>query len=113
MLAYRHAFHAGNHADVLKHLTLVAVLRHMNLKEKNGYRIVDTHAGAGGYSLRSEYAHKRDEFEQGTAKLWQHDSLPAALADYVKDLLSLGTFEGVPILAPAQAVGLIGATGKT
>ena len=82
MLAYRHAFHAGNHADVLKHLTLVAVLRHMNLKDK-GYRVVDTHAGAGGYSLQSEYAHKRDEYEQGIAKLWQRDDLPAALADYV------------------------------
>ena len=52
MLAYRHAFHAGNHADVLKHLILVAVLRHMNQKDK-GYRVVDTHAGAGGYSLDS------------------------------------------------------------
>ena len=82
MLAYRHAFHAGNHADVLKHLTLVAVLRHMNLKDK-GYRVVDSHAGAGGYSLQSEYAHKRDEHEQGIAKLWQADDLPAALADYV------------------------------
>ena len=82
MLAYRHAFHAGNHADVLKHLTLVAVLRHMNLKDK-GYRVIDTHAGAGGYSLQGEYAHKRDEFEQGIARLWQRDDLPAALADYV------------------------------
>ena len=51
MLAYRHAFHAGNHADVLKHLVLVQVLRYMNLKDK-GWRYVDTHAGAGGYSQR-------------------------------------------------------------
>ena len=51
MLAYRHAFHAGNHADVLKHLVLMLVLRHMNAKDKP-YRFVDTHAGAGGYSLR-------------------------------------------------------------
>ena len=50
MLAYRHAFHAGNHADVLKHTVLLRVLAHMNLKDK-GYRLVDTHAGAGGYSL--------------------------------------------------------------
>jgi 23S rRNA (adenine2030-N6)-methyltransferase len=82
MLAYRHAFHAGNHADVLKHLAFVAVLRHMNLKDK-GYRIIDTHAGAGGYSLQGEYAHKRNEFEFGIAKLWGQDSVPAAVADYV------------------------------
>jgi 23S rRNA (adenine2030-N6)-methyltransferase len=82
MLAYRHAFHAGNHADVLKHLVLTLVLHHMNLKDK-GYRVVDTHAGAGGYSLQGGYAHKRDEFEQGIARLWERDDLPPAVADYV------------------------------
>ncbi len=82
MLAYRHAFHAGNHADVLKHTVLVAVLRHMNLKDK-AYRIVDTHAGAGGYSLQSDYAHKRGEYEQGIGRLWGRDDLPAPVADMV------------------------------
>ena len=48
MLSYRHGFHAGNHADVLKHLVLMLVLRHLGAKDK-GYRFVDTHAGAGGY----------------------------------------------------------------
>ena len=82
MLAYRHAFHAGNHADVLKHLCLVAVLRHMNLKDK-GYRYVDTHAGAGGYSLQGDYANKRGEYLQGIARLLARDDMPAAVADYV------------------------------
>jgi 23S rRNA (adenine2030-N6)-methyltransferase len=82
MLAYRHAFHAGNHADVLKHLVLTLVLRHMNLKDK-GWRYVDTHAGAGGYSLEGDYAKKRGEFEHGIARLWARDDLPAPLADYV------------------------------
>jgi 23S rRNA (adenine2030-N6)-methyltransferase len=82
MLAYRHAFHAGNHADVLKHLVLMLVLQHMNLKDK-GWRYVDTHAGAGGYSLEGEYALKRGEFEHGIARLWDRDDLPAPLADYV------------------------------
>ena len=77
MLAYRHAFHAGNHADVLKHLVLTLVLRHMNLKDK-GWRYVDTHAGAGGYSLEGDYAKKRGEFEQGIARLWARDDLPRA-----------------------------------
>ena len=55
MLAYRHAFHAGNHADVLKHTMLALVLRHMNQKDKP-YRLIDTHAGAGGYSLEGRFA---------------------------------------------------------
>jgi 23S rRNA (adenine2030-N6)-methyltransferase len=82
MLAYRHAFHAGNHADVLKHLVLVQVLRHMAEKDKP-YTLVDTHAGAGGYSLEGRYAHKKDEFAHGIAALWAPTDLPPALADYV------------------------------
>jgi 23S rRNA (adenine2030-N6)-methyltransferase len=82
MLAYRHAFHAGNHADVLKHTVLALVLRYMNLKDK-GWRCVDTHAGAGGYSLQGDYAKKRGEFEQGIARLWERTDLPAPLADLV------------------------------
>jgi 23S rRNA (adenine2030-N6)-methyltransferase len=82
MLAYRHAFHAGNHADVLKHTVLTLVLRYMNQKDKS-YRYVDTHAGAGGYSLEGRYAQKKGEFEQGIARLWDRDDLPEAVADYV------------------------------
>ena len=82
MLAYRHAFHAGNHADVLKHTVLTLVLRHMNLKDKP-YRLVDTHAGAGGYSLEGEYAQKKGEYEQGIGRLWPRDDLPQPVADYV------------------------------
>jgi len=82
MLAYRHAFHAGNHADVLKHLVLMQVLEHMNAKDK-GWRFVDTHAGAGGYSLQGDYANKRAEYEQGIARLWGRDDLPAPVAAYV------------------------------
>jgi 23S rRNA (adenine2030-N6)-methyltransferase len=83
MLAYRHAFHAGNHADVLKHIVLMLVLRYLNTKEK-GYRLIDTHAGAGGYSLEGRYAQKKGEFEQGIARLWSRDDLPPAVADYVQ-----------------------------
>jgi len=82
MLAYRHAFHAGNHADVLKHTAFVAVLRHMAQKEK-GFRIVDTHAGAGGYSLEGHYAQQGGEFEAGIARLWDRSDAPPAVADYV------------------------------
>ena len=83
MLAYRHAFHAGNHADVLKHTVLTLVLRYMNQKDKP-YRLVDTHAGAGGYSLEGRYAQKKGEFEQGILRLWDRDDLPEAVADYVQ-----------------------------
>jgi len=82
MLAYRHAFHAGNHADVLKHLVFMLVLKHMNAKDK-GYRLVDTHAGAGGYSLQGEYANKRAEYLDGIARLWGREDLPGPIADYV------------------------------
>jgi 23S rRNA (adenine2030-N6)-methyltransferase len=83
MLAYRHAFHAGNHADVLKHIVLVQVLRYMNGKDKP-YRFVDTHAGAGGYSLEGRYAQKKGEFEQGIGRLWGRNDLPEPVADYVE-----------------------------
>lgn len=83
MLAYRHAFHAGNHADVLKHIVLTRVLRYMNQKDKP-YRYVDTHAGAGGYSLEGQYAQKKGEYLQGIARLWDRDDLPELAADYVE-----------------------------
>jgi 23S rRNA (adenine2030-N6)-methyltransferase len=82
VLAYRHAFHSGSHADVLKHLVLAQVLRYMADKDKP-FTLIDTHAGAGGYSLEGRYARKRAEFEHGIARLWGRDDLPAPLADYV------------------------------
>ncbi len=106
MLAYRHAFHAGNHADVLKHTVLALVLRYMNLKDK-GWRYVDTHAGAGGYSLEGEYANKRGEYEQGIARLWNMPDLPAPLADLValvrafNDGATLKQYPGSPAIAHA------------
>jgi len=83
MLSYRHAFHAGNHADVLKHFILVCLLRHLALKDKP-FWVVDTHAGAGAYGLDAGYATKNAEFEAGIARLWTRGDLPPALADYVE-----------------------------
>ncbi|HEX7384390.1 MAG TPA: 23S rRNA (adenine(2030)-N(6))-methyltransferase RlmJ [Burkholderiaceae bacterium] len=82
MLAYRHAFHAGNHADVLKHVVLVQVLRYLATKDKP-FTLVDTHAGAGGYSLESRYASRHAEHAQGIGRLWGRTDLPPALADYL------------------------------
>ena len=107
MLAYRHAFHAGNHADVLKHTVLSLVLRYMNLKDK-GWRYVDTHAGAGGYSLEGEYANKRAEYLQGIALLMDRPDLPAPLADLValvrqfnSGKAALKQYPGSPAIAQA------------
>ena len=55
MLSYRHSFHAGNHADVLKHTVLLAALRYMKLKD-TALNVFDTHAGAGLYRLDGDYA---------------------------------------------------------
>jgi len=57
MLSYRHAFHAGNHADVLKHVVTIQLLRYMNQKD-TPYMYIDTHAGAGVYALDDGYAAK-------------------------------------------------------
>jgi len=82
MLSYRHAFHAGNHADVLKHFIEVQLLRYLAQKDKP-FWYIDTHAGAGCYALDSGYAAQNAEYESGIARLWQRDDLPAPLADYV------------------------------
>lgn len=106
MLAYRHAFHAGNHADVLKHTVFAAVLSHMAQKDKP-YWLIDTHAGAGGYSLASPEAKKKGEFEHGIARLIERDDLPEAVADYVALVRAfnpeggLGRYPGSPEIARA------------
>lgn len=68
MFSYRHAFHAGNHADVLKHLTLVAILQHL-LRKETALSVVDTHAGAGLYRLDGDYASTSGEADSGVAAL--------------------------------------------
>jgi 23S rRNA (adenine2030-N6)-methyltransferase len=103
MLSYRHAFHAGNHADVLKHYVLGLVLDYMNQKDKP-YWYIDTHAGAGMYSLTEGYATQNVEFEQGIAKLMSADNLPKPLADFVAQIKrfntnSLDFYPGSPMVA--------------
>lgn len=85
MLSYRHAFHAGNHADVLKHLIQIALLRYLSRKDKP-YWYIDTHAGAGMYALSSDFAQKKAEYRDGIARLWRRDDLPPLAADYVAQI---------------------------
>lgn len=82
MLSYRHAFHAGNHADVLKHVVLIQLLRYLGQKD-TPYMYIDTHAGAGVYALDSGFAAKSGEAQTGIARLWNRTDLPPALAEYV------------------------------
>jgi 23S rRNA (adenine2030-N6)-methyltransferase len=82
VFSYRHAFHAGNHADVLKHAILIHALDHLNRKDAP-YWVIDTHAGAGVYQLDGDWAAKNAEHADGLLRLWDRADLPALLAAYV------------------------------
>ncbi len=82
MLSYRHSFHAGNFADVLKHIILIQSLETLRKKDKP-FCCIDTHAGPGKYELNGDYALKNKEFENGISKLWQRTDLPDCVAHYV------------------------------
>lgn len=108
MFSYRHAFHAGNHADVLKHFIQVQLHKYMNQKD-TAYTYIDTHAGAGVYALDSAQAVKSGEYVDGIARLWGRDDLPPALADYVDLVRTLNPsgklrwYPGSPWVADAEA----------
>lgn len=90
MLSYRHAFHAGNHADILKHFTLSLVLDYFNQKDKP-YCVIDTHAGAGLYALNSQFSQKNMEFDSGISRLLLAQSLPPSLVNFVSIVKSFNT----------------------
>ena len=104
MLSYRHAFHAGNHADVLKHLILVQLARYLGQKDKP-FWYIDTHAGAGAYALDEGYATKLAEYREGIGRLWERDDLPPLVAEYValvrelNDKGKLSVYPGSPWIA--------------
>lgn len=109
MLSYLHGFHAGNHADVLKHVVLVHLLDHLCRKDK-GWRYVDTHAGAGRYDLHGERARKQAEFVDGIGRLMEREDLPPAVARLVALVRAfqpgadaLDVYPGSPLLALALA----------
>ena len=90
MLSYRHAFHAGNHADVLKHMVLCLLLRHLNKKDKP-YAVLDTHAGAGMYALNQAYAQKNSEYMSGIGKILHHRELRDLVPEYYQVIDSINT----------------------
>lgn len=100
MLSYRHAFHAGNFADVLKHLVVCRILGYLTQKPAP-LRYIDTHAGAGAYRLDSPEALLNAEFRQGIGLLWERADLPAELAAY-RDLVAEFNGGGVLLRYPGS-----------
>lgn len=85
MFSYRHAFHAGNHADVLKHAVFVHILDYFNHKE-TPYSVMDTHAGAGIYDLTSDWATKNGEFIDGLDRLLGAEDMPPMIERYLEEV---------------------------
>ncbi len=82
MLSYRHSFHAGNFADVLKHLIQIQILAYQTQKPKP-LCYIDTHSGPGGYRLLDPQASKNREYENGIGALWTASAPPPAVAEYL------------------------------
>ena len=78
---YRHAYHAGNFADVVKHVIVTRIIEYLKLKDK-AFRVIDTHAGIGLYDLDGKESGKTREWEAGVAKV-----LAAPLPDDVRALI--------------------------
>ena len=112
MLAYRHAFHAGNPADVLKHVVLLRALQLLVAKPK-ALSYVDTHAGAGSYQLAERMSQRLAEYMEGVGSLWQREDvqhalvdgapgkLPEAVLDYLRAVLGLNP-DGALRVAPGS-----------
>jgi 23S rRNA (adenine2030-N6)-methyltransferase len=106
MFSYRHGFHAGNHADVLKHIVLVQMLAYLTAKDTPLW-YVDSHAGAGAYALDSPFALKKGEFRDGVGRLWGKipGEPPSVIADYLRQVKafnpegSLRQYPGSPQIA--------------
>ncbi|MEH6453049.1 MAG: 23S rRNA (adenine(2030)-N(6))-methyltransferase RlmJ [Psychromonas sp.] len=104
MLSYRHSFHAGNFADVLKHTISTSILDYM-LKKDKPFCYLDTHSGCGAYSLSSEQALKTKEFNNGIMRLWGRKDLPLPVANYVEQVVefnaqsALKHYPGSPSIA--------------
>lgn len=106
MLSYIHAFHAGNHADILKHLTLSLSLEHMTKKEKP-LTVFDTHAGSGLYKLGDERLQKTGEAESGVKRLFSPEILESeffrplretTFFKIVSDYFKKGEYPGSPLI---------------
>ena len=104
MLSYRHSYHAGNHADVLKHIVLTLCINSLKEKEKP-FLYLDTHSGAGRYLLQSEHSEKTGEYLSGINLIWQQSETPELLNTYLSVLKRYNPFDnlkyylGSPLIA--------------
>lgn len=106
MLSYQHGFHAGNFADVHKHLTLALLLQALNRKAKP-WSYLETHGGRARYDLHGDQAAKTGEFQQGIARLWRQ-SVPEAVQPYLEQVeainpQALQQYPGSPLIAAQMA----------
>lgn len=88
MLSYRHSFHAGNHADVVKHIVQSLILNALKQKEKP-FVYHDTHSGVGRYDLTHEWSEKTGEYKQGIARVWQQKDIPEDIISYLDAIKTL------------------------
>ncbi|MDR3247609.1 MAG: 23S rRNA (adenine(2030)-N(6))-methyltransferase RlmJ, partial [Treponema sp.] len=109
MLSYRHGFHAGNQADVLKHTVLIFCLDYLAQKSKP-FRYIDTHAGAGSYLLDEGFAAQNRDWAQGISLLMPDTGmLPAMVSRYIEVIRTFQTpeahgaafYPGSPLIAAA------------
>ncbi len=84
---YRHAYHAGNHADVLKHIVLARAIEHLKKKDAP-FRVYDAHGGIGAYDLGGVEAEKTFEWREGVGRLFAGDGAPLPLSDAVEGLIA-------------------------
>lgn len=105
MLSYQHGYHAGNFADVVKHLTLARLLTYMTSKDKP-ILYLETHSGRGIYDLKDSQAAKTGEYLQGISPVWEKkEQLPALFAPYIQSLRNINPspnlrfYPGSPLLA--------------
>ncbi|MGC9402300.1 23S rRNA (adenine(2030)-N(6))-methyltransferase RlmJ [Vibrio genomosp. F10 str. 9ZC157] len=107
MLSYRHSFHAGNHADVVKHIVQSLILNALQQKEKP-FVYHDTHSGVGRYDLTHEWSEKTSEYKQGIARLWAQENIPEDIQSYLdaikqlNDSDTLRYYPGSPCVARAH-----------
>ncbi|NOH29481.1 23S rRNA (adenine(2030)-N(6))-methyltransferase RlmJ [Vibrio mediterranei] len=107
MLSYRHSFHAGNHADVVKHIVQSLILNSLKNKEKP-FVYHDTHSGVGRYDLTHEWSEKTGEYKQGIGRIWGNADIPEDIASYIESIETLNNsdtlryYPGSPRVARAH-----------
>ena len=88
MLSYKHGYHAGNQADVLKHICLIQAYKSLK-RHYNSISYIDTHAGSGNYNFKSDYMSKNKEYENGISKLENYKYENQSIKFYLKVLRNI------------------------